>query len=314
MYRTVIADAPYLTRRVWEAAENKLPALAGSVLSFILSLYKRFDPPTIAFVWEADGGSGEMRKSQLSTYKGKRKPPPAEYLDAISELQLILPVMGVTQVVCAGEADDAANSITLQWPGPWLLWSADKDWLQMVRPNVDLLRPNTDRRPANIPRDEWRRPPDQLITAANIVELTGLDPQGWFEVLSLAGDPVDGIPGLPKVGPKRARDLHRACPGIVGAIERGNHETVLETVLETDPDLLRWARLAIDRRDDLLLSAGLVELADLPLTETPPAEISDLSVAVLLEWCERFGLENQGHQLADLLSARVPNPNDSIPF
>jgi 5'-3' exonuclease len=285
MYRTVIADAPYLTRRVWEAAENKLPALAGSVLSFILSLYKRFDPPTIAFVWEADGGSGEMRKSQLSTYKGKRKPPPPEYLSAISELQEILPVMGVTQVVCDGEADDAANSITLQWPGPWLLWSADKDWLQMVRPNVDLLRPNTDRRPADIPRDEWRRPPDQLITAANIVELTGLDPQGWFEVLSLAGDPVDGIPGLPKVGPKRARDLHRACPGI-----------------------------AIDRRDDLLLSAGLVELADLPLTETPPAEISDLSVGVLMEWCERFGLENQGHQLADLLSARVPNPNDSIPF
>jgi len=71
--------------------------------------------------------------------------------------------------------------------------SADKDFLQLVSDHVGLLNPN------DKSETIWRI--DQVRAK------TGLDPEQVVDWLSLIGDSVDNIKGVPGVGPKTATDL-----------------------------------------------------------------------------------------------------------
>ena len=71
--------------------------------------------------------------------------------------------------------------------------SADKDFMQLVSPQVGLLNPN-DKSEA-----VWT---DEQVRAK-----TGVAPSQIVDWLALMGDSVDNIPGVPGVGPKTAADL-----------------------------------------------------------------------------------------------------------
>ncbi len=250
-YRTCIVDAPFLTRRAFEAGGPD--AMVGAAMFKVVQIQREHGVGQVIFAWEArDAGHGMFRREMDEEYKARRKPPPAEYLDAIADLQRMLPLLGVYQATSEAEADDVAYTISSEWSGPHLLWSADKDWLQFVsdaRPDplcdychgrgervwhtascsepdfcalaggpgdcpgevgpcpcvgemVHLLKPDCKPRPRDVAPEDFRRPADQLVTPANIVEITGLDAVGWYEVLCLQGDAVDGMRGLPSVGAK----------------------------------------------------------------------------------------------------------------
>ena len=71
--------------------------------------------------------------------------------------------------------------------------SADKDFMQLVSPRVGLLNPN------DKSETVWT---DEQVRAK-----TGVEPSQIVDWLSLMGDSVDNIPGVPGVGPKTAADL-----------------------------------------------------------------------------------------------------------
>ena len=74
-----------------------------------------------------------------------------------------------------------------------IIASSDKDFFQLVSPEIGLLNP------ADKSEKVW--------TAADVVNKTGVEPRQIVDWLSLMGDAVDNIPGVPGVGPKTAAEL-----------------------------------------------------------------------------------------------------------
>ena len=71
--------------------------------------------------------------------------------------------------------------------------SADKDFMQLVSARVGLLNPG----------DKSER----IWTDVEVMAKTGVRPEQIVDWLSLVGDSVDNIPGVPGVGPKTATGL-----------------------------------------------------------------------------------------------------------
>jgi hypothetical protein len=148
---------------------------------------------------------------------------------------------------------------------------------------------------------------DQFVTPDNIVELTGLSAAGWFEYLSLSGDPGDDVPGLPSVGKKRGMDLHAACPNMVRLLMAGEFDEVLRLASAAGGDTVKWADLAIKLIDTMRLTVALVKpyVVDLQIVDPEPASAEDLRA-----WLEPHGLTSQ---LEELMMLSIPIASDD-PF
>ena len=87
--------------------------------------------------------------------------------------------------------------------------TGDKDLAQLVTPQVTLI--NT-----------MAKPPERL-DVAGVTEKFGVPPDRIIDYLTLIGDTVDNVPGVPKVGPKTAVKWiqeHGSLDGVIAAAEQ----------------------------------------------------------------------------------------------
>jgi DNA polymerase-1 len=94
------------------------------------------------------------------------------------------------------EADDCIAALTRLAVAEGvevIIASSDKDFMQLISPEVRLLNPN----------DKT----EAFWGAAEVKAKTGVAPTQIVDWLSLTGDSVDNIPGVPGVGAKTACDL-----------------------------------------------------------------------------------------------------------
>jgi 5'-3' exonuclease len=296
-YHQIVVDAPFLTRRAFEA--GGLRAMYGASLGTLLHLMDRYRPVDVYVAWEASVHATPRREQIWEDYKRNHKPALDEYYVGLLTLQEeILPHLGIMQAwpgveqmgiagggtapLC-GEADDvAATLVRRDLAASTLLWTADKDWLQLVGGSdgsscCHLLRPRVGKRE------------EVLITPDNIIAETGFAADDWTSLLSLAGDAVDGIPGLPRVGHQRALDLLRACPTIVADIEAERYDEIRDQVAMADPSMGKWVEVAIDRCDLLRDSHQMVKLATVPIEVRYPRP----NQAAARAWLEAHDLDLQ---------------------
>jgi 5'-3' exonuclease len=277
-YRTIGVDGPYLTRRSFEAGRSEqstgAESLWGASTSVLLGLAKDHPEARLVVAWEPPHTEVLSQRKVISEdYKGHRKPPPPEYLRARDEFVELVTILGFDQVHAPGwEADDALATLALDAPA--LLWTADKDLLQLVSEEVHMIRPTTG---------------PEIITPARMVELTGHTARDWTSILVLAGDTSDGIPGLPRVGKDRASRLVAACPDLVPWVMDGTEEArqgALAVVAASDPKMVQWVELAFANRGAVAEAFDLVRLRTPELECTPGAR--DLPRAV--DWLVAAGL------------------------
>ena len=281
-YRTIIVDGSYLTRRNYEA--NGIGSCLGASLMLLLELEEAYRPCHLYLCWEQRERGRTFRHKINPGYKASRRPPPPEYLAAVANLTAALGPLQSLGWRCAwpapgtGEADDVAATLVRNWPGPHLLWSADKDWLQLVKPHagVHIIRAGT---------KEQRT---QVMGPGELLDSTGLTAWGWSTLLTLAGDATDGIPGLPKVGAKRARDIIMACPDILELLLHGEPETALRIAEASDPGVGRYLRLAIDEIELVQTCWEQVRLRDVEM-EVETMDAPDPEGAI--EWCMAHDME-----------------------
>lgn len=152
-------------------------------------------PTHLIVVW--DGGLSAERCEALPGYKAQRPEMPA---DLGSQLDEIIGYLGAANIAsyCADgvEADDYIAFVaqaTAKAGMEVVIASADKDFMQLVAPGVGLLNPNDKS--------------ETIWTAEQVRGKTGVEPEQIGDWLSLLGDSVDNIPGVPGVGPKTATDL-----------------------------------------------------------------------------------------------------------
>jgi DNA polymerase-1 len=170
----------------------------NAIFGFIKMLAKMraaVSPTHVIVVW--DGGLSAERRAALPEYKAQRPPMPDELEVQFDEINRYLVAAGIASFCGDGvEADDYIAFLAERAAGAgWsvVIASADKDFMQLVRNGIGLLNPN-----------------DKSETVwgdAQVVAKTGVEPAQVVDWLSLVGDSVDNIPGVPGVGPKTAAGL-----------------------------------------------------------------------------------------------------------
>lgn len=164
-------------------------------LKMLARLRAAASPTHLAVIW--DGGLSPERMAAHPEYKAQRPPMPdglARQMDGIVEY---LRAAGLASWCRDGvEADDwiaAAARRAVDAGARVVIASADKDFMQLVTPRVGLLNPG----------DKSER----VWTDAEVIAKTGVRPGQIVDWLSLVGDSVDNIPGVPGIGPKTATGL-----------------------------------------------------------------------------------------------------------
>jgi DNA polymerase-1 len=211
-------------------------------------------PTHLMVVW--DGGLSAERMAALPEYKAQRPDMPEDLKPQLDGMVSYLKAAGVASFCGAGvEADDYIACLTRHATAARMavvIASADKDFMQLVAPQVGLLNPN-DKTEAI-----WS---DEQVRAK-----AGVRPEQIVDWLSLMGDSVDNIPGVPGVGPKTAADLLNQFGSIDGLFERLDavKSEKLRAALRAAENAVRRNRKLVRLQDDLPCEFAPAELAGKP--------------------------------------------------
>ncbi|MEA3640510.1 MAG: DNA polymerase I [Lamprobacter sp.] len=195
-YALVLVDASgYLFR-----AYHALPKLTNSkgeatgaligVLNMLRKLIDETAPTYIGVVFDAPGPT--FRDAIYREYKAHRPPMPDELREQLGPLKAIIRAMGLPLIeVPEVEADDVIGTLASRAAAEGLrtlISTGDKDMAQLVDARISLINTMT----------------DSLLDPDGVRAKFGVPPERIIDYLSLMGDSVDNIPGVPKCGPKTA--------------------------------------------------------------------------------------------------------------
>jgi DNA polymerase-1 len=191
----LIDGSSYLFR-----AFHALPPLTNSkgeptgamygVINMIRKLIKDYAPEKIAVVFDPKGKT--FREDLYPAYKANRPAMPEELAQQIPPLFDIIKAMGLPLIIVDGvEADDVIGTLAKQAEQQHLstlISTGDKDMAQLVNAHTTCINTMT----------------GKTLDSSAVKEKFGVTPEQIIDYLSLIGDSVDNIPGVPKVGPKTA--------------------------------------------------------------------------------------------------------------
>lgn len=210
---------------------------ANGVFGFFKTLamwMRRYRPTRMAVVW--DGGLDKARLESLPSYKADRPPMPESLSEQIVAMQEGLEALGVASLQKEGvEADDWIAKLALQGQfedGRVLIASSDKDFMQLVNAHVSMIKPGQEA--------------DSSFGTDEVLAKTGVFPGQIVDWLSLVGDSVDGIEGVPSVGPKTASDLlgtYQTIDGIFASLHQVKSERLQHLFREHEAVIRRNQRL-----------------------------------------------------------------------
>ncbi|RKX69762.1 hypothetical protein DRP53_07215 [candidate division WOR-3 bacterium] len=216
-------------------------------LNTLRKIEKRFQPEYIAVLF--DTGEKTFRHERFESYKATRKPPPEELSPQIPIIKDLIDALGIRRFELEGyEADDLLATLSRKFAsrGEVYIVTADKDLLQLVGGNVYVFDPYRE-----IVYDE-----------AQVRDRFGVEPKRIVDLLAIAGDASDNVPGIPGFGMKRARAVIikygsaeaavRSDPKLKGHEEDINLYKSLLTVdqevpIEVAPEELKRSRADIER-------------------------------------------------------------------
>lgn len=182
----------------------------------LMNLIRDRQPAHIAVAFDPPGPT--FRNDLYPDYKANRAERPDDLKAQFPLCREAVEALGIPVLELAGyEADDVIGTLAHKWAAtgrPCVVVTADKDFMQLVDGDITL----------------WDGK-EKDIGRAEVVEKFGVPPERVTDILGLAGDSSDNIPGVPGIGPKTATKLideHgdleallAAAPGIKG--KRGDN-------------------------------------------------------------------------------------------
>ncbi|MEJ2141514.1 MAG: DNA polymerase I [Gammaproteobacteria bacterium] len=160
------------------------------VTNMLRRLLADYDPEHVAVVFDAKGKT--FRNDMYPEYKANRPPMPDDLREQIKPIHEIVKAMGFPLLCVEGvEADDVIGTLARQASEQGIetvISTGDKDMAQLVNEHVTLVNTMTE-----VESD-----------IDGVKEKFGVPPERIIDYLSLIGDTVDNVPGVPKVGPKTA--------------------------------------------------------------------------------------------------------------
>lgn len=173
----------------------------SAILGFTNMFYelvKNEKPTHIAVAF--DTGAPTFRHAEFEEYKANREATPDDIINAVPYIKRILEAFRVPIVEMDGyEADDVVGTLAkhaeIEGFDVYMMTS-DKDYGQLVSPNIKMYKPGKMGQPAEI------LGPEEICQKYCIKR-----PEQLIDILGLQGDSSDNIPGVPGVGPVSAKKL-----------------------------------------------------------------------------------------------------------
>jgi len=229
----------------------------NAIYGFIKMLAKlraTVEPSHLIVVW--DGGLNAERVARLPAYKAQRPEMPDGLKLQLDEIAGYLKAAGIASFCGEGvEADDYIACLAKAAMGAGLnvvVASSDKDFMQLVSAQVGLLNPNDKS--------------EAVWTDVQVRFKAGVAPSQIVDWLSLTGDTVDNIDGVPGVGPKTAAELLKqfgSVPELYARLGEVKSERLRTALRAATDDVLRNREL-VRLRDDLPCEFSLEVLAGKP--------------------------------------------------
>ena len=220
-------------------------------LKMLGKLRASLKPTHLIVVW--DGGLSAERTTALPEYKSHRPPMPPGLAEQLDEIVSYLEAAGIASFRQEGvEADDYIGCLARRAAARRIrvvIASSDKDFWQLVSPMIGTVNPN----------DKT----ETVWTTAQVRARAGVEPPQVVDWLSLIGDSVDNIPGVPGVGPKTAADLLNQFGSVKALFERLAEvkSEKLRTSLQAAEAVVRRNQKLIRLKDDLPCDFRLDDLA-----------------------------------------------------
>ncbi|HEY9101366.1 DNA polymerase I [Chitinimonas sp.] len=191
----LIDGSSYLYRAFHALPDLRSPAGAPTgALRGILAMLKRLmkDVPAdyIGCVFDAKGKT--FRDDLYSDYKAQRPPMPDDLRAQIEPIHAAIAAMGLPILMVEGvEADDVIGTLARQADAAGMqvvVSTGDKDMAQLVGGGVRLVNTMS----------------EETLDREGVISKFGVPPERIVDYLTLIGDTVDNVPGVPKCGPKTA--------------------------------------------------------------------------------------------------------------
>ena len=189
---TYIYRAFYAVRPLSTSSGIPTNAVYGFI-GMLNKVLKEQKPSHIVIALDAPGPT--FRHDISPEYKANRAKMPEDLAAQIPYIKKLIEAFGIASVEIPGyEADDIIGTLAAWASGQdakVVIISGDKDLLQLVTPDVQM----------------WDTMKDEVFGPEEVEDRFGVPPSQLVEILGLAGDSGDNIPGVPGVGPKTAQRL-----------------------------------------------------------------------------------------------------------
>ncbi|HPI37710.1 MAG TPA: DNA polymerase I [Ignavibacteriaceae bacterium] len=249
----VIIDAMALAYKAYFAfisrpLKSKSGEPTSAVFGFVNQLIKILEdvkPDYIAVAF--DSHEKTFRHEKFPDYKSTRAQMPDDMVPQIDRIKEVIRLFNIPIYILPGyEADDiigTAVRFAEEKGFQSFMITPDKDFMQLVTENVSIIKPGKS-------SDEI-----DIITRKKAEDDLGFPPELMADYLGIVGDKSDFIPGVYRVGEKKAVPLIQKF---------GSIENIYENINEVTPDSLRNQLVA--EKGKAFLSKELATISkDVPL-------------------------------------------------
>ncbi|EMP17219.1 DNA polymerase I [Fusobacterium nucleatum CC53] len=191
MYRAYFANINFRTK-------NEPTGAVYGFINTLLSIINEFKPNYMAAAFDVKRSS--LKRTEIySDYKSNRQSTPEDLVTQIPRIEEVLDAFNINRYKIEGyEADDVLGSLAKKIAKQdieVIIVTGDKDLSQLVEKNITvaLLGKGTEGEKFGI-----------LKTSDDVIKYLGVVPEKIPDLFGLIGDKSDGIPGVTKIGEKKA--------------------------------------------------------------------------------------------------------------
>jgi DNA polymerase I len=187
------------------------PSYLAAVFDVSAKTFRDIQAEAITTIRKFDIKTQTFTEVKYKGYKANRAAMPEDLAQQIPYIRRALEAYRIPILELAGfEADDVIGTLARKAAAakhPVYVVSSDKDMMQLVNDDVQILNP----------------PKDNLICdAAKVEEILGVPPERVVDIMALRGDSIDNIPGAPGIGDKGSVEIIKRFGTVEQALDRAN--------------------------------------------------------------------------------------------
>ena len=308
--RAVLLDVSAMMYRAYFANMNFRTKTepTGAVYGFIntlMSIIKEFSPDYIGAAFDVKRAS--LKRSELySDYKAQRESAPEDLIIQIPRIEELLDCYNINRFKVEGyEADDILGTLAKklsQENVEVFVITGDKDLSQIIDENINI---------ALLGKGEGGDKFKIISSDEDVIEYLGVPAKMIPDLFGLIGDSSDGIPGVRKIGPKKAIPMLDKYGNLEGIYENIDSLTEISGVGKTLINNLK------EDRDIAFMSRELAIICqEVPLEfslESMSYGVDNIRLLDLFKTLEfkalikKMGLEGEGENLVETQEKKSEN-------